>query len=492
VRCNAAGASRVQLERLWFFHHGKKGQSQLRVARNAAAFFGMLGQMVKRAMNVMSKTRWVRGAPNRLANLALSVVSFCLVFLIYQSNYFKTVDEGFFANFQKDSEAIVVAGIVADELNIEKNGWQLGFLNVGMTASSDDVMAAYRIFYDRKNGSELTFLPYRSQVGAHGWFYSALQGLFKFKTVERLQFFPSAAMAILVVLLFFLHRRIHGFLFAIIFSLCLVLSPWVASFARNLYWSPFLWLLPYVFSMIAFSGRSAQVRFLSFNLIFISFFVKCLCGYEYITSLTLLAMSPFIVGPLFANGGGRPDWRGAGAVFSLCIAGFLLAFFIHADMRGNTILDGVMSIYEQDVKRRTYSDPASFDPAFAASLRATPFNVVQRYVFDWTTPLLVGVNGALFPAINLAVLVGLSLQKVRAKKTFARDTYLVLLMSLVPLSWYVMAKGHSYIHMHMNFVLWYLGFVPALIFVGVNSSVLVLRDFYKVLRAQIFSAGTLR
>jgi hypothetical protein len=37
---------------------------------------------------------------------------------------------------------------------------------------------------------------------------------------------------------------------------------------------------------------------------------------------------------------------------------------------------------------------------------------------------------------------------------------ILLLAFCAPLSWHFIAKGHSFIHPHMNYVLWYLPFIP--------------------------------
>ena len=44
-----------------------------------------------------------------------------------------------------------------------------------------------------------------------------------------------------------------------------------------------------------------------------------------------------------------------------------------------------------------------------------------------------------------------------SKKSFK---FLFLTSLLAPLSWFIMAKGHSAIHLHINFVLWYITFIP--------------------------------
>ena len=39
--------------------------------------------------------------------------------------------------------------------------------------------------------------------------------------------------------------------------------------------------------------------------------------------------------------------------------------------------------------------------------------------------------------------------------------YYILTSLISPLSWFLIAKGHSSIHLHMNFVLWYIMFIPS-------------------------------
>ena len=36
---------------------------------------------------------------------------------------------------------------------------------------------------------------------------------------------------------------------------------------------------------------------------------------------------------------------------------------------------------------------------------------------------------------------------------------------LATISWFVLAKAHSYIHTHMNYVLWYFGFVQVCLYI---------------------------
>lgn len=307
-------------------------------------------------------------------------------------------------------------------------------------------------------------------------FYSGLQKIFTINSISKLQYFPSAVLALLVTGFYYLHRGLYGVRYAVIFSSALMLSPWITLFAKNLYWSPFLWFLPLFFATLAYDSKDSAVRHASYFLIMASMFVKCVCGYEYISSITLLACSPAVLGPFF-KGSSRPDIRQALIVFALCVTGFLAAFLLHASMRGETLYKGAISIYQEDVRRRTYADPAEFNdnPRIVESLKVSPVRVVKTYITDWSTPLVPGVPGKAFKYMILMVVVGLWFKKISRHKTYHRDLALVFYMAVIPLSWYVLAKGHSYLHTHLNYVLWYFGFVPALFFVLMNSVVVFIK-----------------
>jgi hypothetical protein len=398
------------------------------------------------------------------------------VFFVFQKNILGTVKKDFFINFQQDSEALVVGGIVASELGLNRSNWGLGFIGKdGSFNRTENLLDAYQVFSEKQASPNAIFVPYRSQVGAQGLFYSALKKIFSFNSISKLQYFPSAVLALLMVGFYYLHRPIYGVRYAVIFSVSMVLSPWITSFARNLYWSPFLWFLPLFFATLAYTTAATNARNVAYFFIFISVFAKCVCGYEYITSITLLACSPFVLGPVF-KGDLNPEVKRALIVFALCVLGFSSAFLMHAGMRGDTVYEGAIAIYKEDVRRRTYSNPSNFkSPLIKESLDTSPVTVVETYITSWTTPLVTGVPGGAFKVIMVIVAAGMLVKKLSKHKTFYRDVALVSYMSVVPLSWYMLAKGHSYIHTHMNYVLWYFGFVPALFFVLINSIVVFIK-----------------
>ena len=194
---------------------------------------------------------------------------------------------------------------------------------------------------------------------------------------------------------------------------------------------------------------------------FLSILFKCLAGYEYISTIFIFALSiPFA--EIIKN---KNQWKMI--IKHLCIisivmiCGFLTAILIHATLRGNNLFEGVHNIFVQDVLRRTYGSSQSFDPFVLESLKASPIAVLNKYIYGFSTDILLGLPSNLFP-ILLIISSIYSVYKFIKEKYFYSFLYFVML--LAPLSWFILAKGHSYIHTHMNFVLWYFGFIGVMIY----------------------------
>jgi hypothetical protein len=210
-------------------------------------------------------------------------------------------------------------------------------------------------------------------------------------------------------------------------------------------------------------------------------FIKSLAGYEYLSSITLFACSVFIVAPFFrdTNRNFPANLRMFFLVFTACVIGFLIALLVHADMRGDSILSGIKNIYHQDIQRRTYGNSSNFDPVYRASLESSPLDVVSTYIFRWGTDLLFWLPGSSFKFFIAFGVAGVFYKFSTKHVTRQRDAVLLAFFFIVPVSWFVLAKAHSQIHTPMNYVLWYFGFVQALLYVAVTTVAVFSLDFFK-------------
>ena len=75
---------------------------------------------------------------------------------------------------------------------------------------------------------------------------------------------------------------------AFIFYITFLLSPWIVNFARNLYWVEFTWFLPMLIGLYcSYRIHSKNCRIFCYVAGFLTIAAKCLCGYEYISTIML-------------------------------------------------------------------------------------------------------------------------------------------------------------------------------------------------------------
>ena len=189
-------------------------------------------------------------------------------------------------------------------------------------------------------------------------------------------------------------------------------------------------------------------------------------SYEFLTSIILFSLSPFIVSFLygvltdspspFLSLSAKKAFKYGLGLFILACVGFLLTFMIHTYIRGGGDLwAGFADIYHNDFLRRMVGgDPSSFShPLLVASINANALEVIKIYL---KSPLLLPLGASIFACF------------LESSKEY-RAFYIALLVcfALPALSWFVLGKSHSYIHRHFCFVLWYLGFWASIIYVPI-------------------------
>lgn len=399
--------------------------------------------------------------------------------LSFQLNFFNFANDYFFDNFDKGSQALVLGGIFADDSALDKGGSHIGFMSIGQKFDyNQNMLDAYPVFAGDAVGKDVYYSPYKSQYGIQGLFFSASYSLFGLHSVAELQLLNSVLFALVVGLLTLLYAKVYNGRFAAIFFVVMISSPWVIAFARNLYWVPVLWFLPAVFAALAYKSNERAKKFMFCGLAGAAVFLKSLAGYEYLSAITLFACSVFLIAPFFREE--RPDHRRNlkffVLTFALCVLGFVFALLLHAGMRGDTIVAGLQNIFEQDVKRRTYGDPSTFDDVFKASLQSSPLDVVKRYINIWETAVFFYLPGALFKWLILLSLTGFLYASISRRQFDFKNGITLFVFFSASASWLILAKGHSYIHTQLNYVLWYFGFVQALAYVLISYFVLCVED----------------
>ncbi|SFN31693.1 glucosyltransferase domain-containing protein [Dokdonella immobilis] len=332
--------------------------------------------------------------------------------------------------------------------------------------SEETAPESIRLFERHPAEEPIAFEYYRAQFGLQQIVYSYLSRTLGLTTLAQLQTIPAILTALVLAGLFFTYLQLYNRLFAVLFLLSLACAPYFLSMARNLYWNPYLMLAPALAAAFLYQARTRTGQGLLLGLIGLLMMLKCLSSYEYLTSVTLLACSVLLVAPMFGDPEARPRWKLAAAVFAVCVVGFVAAFLIHASVRGDTLLAGIRNIYVEDIARRTFGDPNSFAGETGESLRASVWDVLKIYFFEYPGRRTMIVPGKVFLGLFALSIAGIGYKFLTRHPLARRDAYTFVVFLLVPLSWFILAKGHSFTQTHINFVLWYVGFMPALLFVA--------------------------
>ena len=421
--------------------------------------------------------------------MSIWAISILLLFFGFFSNLWHVAEQQWFDEHQRDTESLIVGRMVKSRQDgIFSAG---GLTGAGITTniqqewiSSNQIDNQYAAYLNR--GSFDKFSPYMSQPGGQGIIFSLFDKFIPLSPQIKLWSFYVltallSAIALTAIIGWF-YEEFGGWV-AIFAIGSAVLSQWLTVFGKNLWWSLWAFYLPMIVVMYFLKRYRvpANRQFIRFGiLIFISVFIKCFInGFEYITTTLVMMMTPCIYYAILDKWSRHQciKWTlaaGLGSGVAIFLSLLLLCIQIGAVKGG--FLDGVGHVV-YSFGKRTHGDAEGFPAVYAASLEAGTMAVVITYMkgvfFDlnnylphanaFVSNFLLKIRYAylivLFMAMS-ALLFFRSNEKAVAKR---RQHYIALIWTawfsiLAPLSWYIIFKAHSYIHIHMSFLLWQMPF----------------------------------
>lgn len=307
------------------------------------------------------------------------------------------------------------------------------------------------------------------QIGTQGWFawgMGRMESGFgnEHKIIaNHIRILTALSFSLVVALISYQLATHYNPIFGLVFYLTILFSHWMADFSLSPYWCLFSWFFPMLGSLICL--RHPKAGILSVILVFFAVALKCSFGYEYISTIMCSTMIfPFSE----AIGSIKKNRSRALSLFKVSIgigiaalAAFGVIISIHGYMMCHeNFLDGIKEIYYNDILRRTHGNPDMFGPE-SESLQASTLEVLLLYIYTDT-----GFTTLLLMLFNIPVL-----YRNRKSKTVLMHICMILISLMGPVSWFVLAKGHSCVHVHLN---------PSLFLVGtiqVNLYVLLINSF---------------
>lgn len=387
--------------------------------------------------------------------------AFIVLFISYRYNAFGIVEDiNWFDDWQCDSEELIWTRIE----NIKNNGF--GY-NAGLLGDG-----------------------YDAQIGLQGSILGLLQ-----MTIGKYISIYSLTVFLLCTCFFYILKWINDELGSgavIVAYIFLLFNQWLTVSARNLYWVTFTFLLPFMVSLY-FLEREERTGVLSLKLysaiIFIVVFIRTACGFEMISTILINMEAPLFYYACKNRWDKKKFLVRFFSIGSVGLLAFGFCFILHLIQLMVFTNDGITMAAEMmknDIAKRTGALKDMKDYAggiLRESLEATKVSVIKKYLFEGN-----------FIIFKLKMGVLLLIYSFFASWSFASEKYIngiekvrtqlmgLLLMNSIsvvaPFSWFVLASAHSYIHTHINYILWSL---PTLVLLAAHVGVIltmVLKSIY--------------
>ena len=382
------------------------------------------------------------------------IVLFLLLWSNYTANLWGGVDEEWFRSWQADSEELVLTRI--------------------------DNIKEYGIFY--KAG---LLGDYTSQIGLGGTFYGILSLLFHID--DNVVFLYGINVFFLCLVLFYILKWVYeefGTLTAILTYVFLFYNEWIIVSARNLYWVTFTFFLPFICSLyfLKKEERTGDCSLKQWSIIaFVLIFIRASCGFEMI-SLVMINLEAPLFYYAFKNRmeKGRFFKRFL-SIGTVAILAFVVCMLIHTIQLGFYFegdFKNAVAVKLNNVGYRTgaFVNSNSYSGIMRTSLEASKLDVLETY-FNDGRPLLFNLH-----MNSISYICGISLLMCGASEHFWPNiaklrrklialVILIMVCFLGPLSWYILASAHSYIHVTINYMLWSM---PTVILITVLFSKIII------------------
>ena len=421
--------------------------------------------------------------------IAIWALSIGLLFFGFFSNAWRVADQNWFDTHQKDTEAHIMGRMVKSRQDGifsagGLNGWGTAKSNDAEWIPSTELGPQYTAYLYKLSFDE--YSPYMSQPGGQGILFSLFDRLIPVSPQIKLWSFYVltallSAIALTAIIGWF-YEEFGGWV-AIFVIGSAVLSQWLTVFGKNLWWSLWAFYLPMI-AVMYFLKRYRETldrQLVRFGIvIFISVFIKCFInGFEYITTTLVMMMTPCIYYAILDKWSRRQSMKwtlgaGLGSGVAIFLSLIMLCFQIGAAKDG--FMDGVAHVI-WSFGKRTYGEAQDYPAVYAASLEAGTIGVVITYmngIFFDLNNYLSNTNSVVpnfllkvryvYLIVLFMVMSALLFFRSNEKAVAARRQHYIALIwttwfsILAPLSWFVIFKAHSYIHIHMSFLLWQMPF----------------------------------
>lgn len=346
--------------------------------------------------------------------------------------------------------------------------------------SSDELMVKNRLTAARAHGifseggflleGEGTPVPYKSRTGLQG---QVLGFAFVRSGADLATFVPAAsfvmALALAVTLLLFCLavQRQFGWIAAGTVLLLLLLSDWIVFFSGSLYWVTFSFFLPFVVAFLWYpkllNAGAGIGRFLV--VVGLLVFLKALLGYEFATNVLLSTTVPVLFFDILAGRSWKDTARTMGVVAFAGAVGLGAAIAVHtlqSWLYHGSLQLAVAHFVDRAAYRSLHSPQIHYGLPVKIGrniLKYSTVGICTLFRFDGKLNLSIPLY-----ALNAALALGFTFSLVDARYVPALRTERRKLFALCAacgwgllcsLTWFFVATDHSYSHLYMDPIMFY-------------------------------------
>ncbi len=421
----------------------------------------------------------------------LGVLSTALLFSEFHANALRVALPKWFATSQRDTQAHVIGRIVKSRQDGlfsagGLSGWgspneSIPFSPVDQWPDGQSVDFQYRAF--REGLTFKSYKPYLSQSGGQAFGFGLLDLWLPLAAEAKLEWFQgltsllTAAVLAGIVVWFFLEL---GWCVALSALVSLIFAQYVVVLGRNLWWSIWAFYLPmlgvlYFLRYDRTTGKRHHIR--CGLLVFVLLAVKCwINGFEFITTTLIMTLVPFVYYGIRDGPGARATLKRlllASSSASLAVLFSVVVVCLQVAAVEGSFGDGVQHLL-YSFEKRSFGDPQGLPPEYHAGLESGTLVVVRAYL-EYASYVDFGgipwIAKNVIPRVKYHVLLLLFLvasvvvcvrrrgfiraNRWRSSLALVAATWFSV---LAPLSWFVIFKAHSFVHTHINYVVWQMPF----------------------------------
>ena len=316
---------------------------------------------------------------------------------------------------------------------------------------------------------------YLSQSGLVGWLITLPSAVLQnsaWPGIAIMYCFAAGLSSLIAVWIIRLtHRNLHRI--GTILMVLILLQPWLVVVAGSIYWLIGLKLLPAIAVVQIFKGKERWFG-IAIPLTALCSFLVFSSGYEFLTVVIIL---PTAALTYFASIQKWPIRTYLFRAFGILVGqliGLFLSLVTHFLILRKLLGNGEAAFLElrNVVVKRTGITQSAVENSYSASLKSSPSEVLSTYLdmpiigAPLEIPILNFLTVGVLIVVCISTIPFLANLSEKYNSPQIQAVGLSWVVSLLgPLGWFTLARPHSYVHTHINYVLWFFPTIPLAVFI---------------------------